>query len=228
MERGVAVVDTKLPGWGQVLIDRIRTVTDKPVVTIINTHTHGDHVGSNEFFPRHGQHRRPRQHQDQHGRHAQLPRAEREVSAEADLRRSSDPRVGRRPHGPVLLRRRAHQRRRLHRLPSARRAADGGHVSLAGRAVSRHEQRRQRCGASRHAVEADHRCRGDRHRGARTHSGHDVGQPAGVPAIHPPTCSPRFDRPSARGRAPTRRLERSTCRPATRSTTRPASRRRSG
>ena len=51
MEGGVAVVDTKLPGWGQVLLDRIRTVTDKPIVTIINTHTHGDHVGSNEFFP---------------------------------------------------------------------------------------------------------------------------------------------------------------------------------
>ena len=45
------MVDTKLPGWGQVLLDRIRSVTDKPVVTIINTHTHGDHVGSNGFFP---------------------------------------------------------------------------------------------------------------------------------------------------------------------------------
>jgi glyoxylase-like metal-dependent hydrolase (beta-lactamase superfamily II) len=51
MERGVAIVDTKLPGWGQVLLDRIRTVTDKPIVTIVNTHTHGDHVGSNGFFP---------------------------------------------------------------------------------------------------------------------------------------------------------------------------------
>ncbi len=51
MDEGVAIVDTKLPGWGQVILDRIRTVTDKPVVTIINTHTHGDHVGSNEFFP---------------------------------------------------------------------------------------------------------------------------------------------------------------------------------
>ena len=51
MDRGVAVVDTKLPGWGPVLLDRIRSVTDKPVVTIINTHTHGDHVGSNGFFP---------------------------------------------------------------------------------------------------------------------------------------------------------------------------------
>ena len=33
------------------ILERIRSVTDKPVVTIINTHTHGDHVGSNEFFP---------------------------------------------------------------------------------------------------------------------------------------------------------------------------------
>jgi glyoxylase-like metal-dependent hydrolase (beta-lactamase superfamily II) len=49
-ERGVVVVDTKLAGWGQVLLDRIKTVTDKPVTTVINTHTHGDHVGSNEFF----------------------------------------------------------------------------------------------------------------------------------------------------------------------------------
>ncbi len=51
MDEGVAVVDTKLPGWGQVLLDRIREVTDKPVVRIVNTHTHGDHVGSNSFFP---------------------------------------------------------------------------------------------------------------------------------------------------------------------------------
>ena len=51
MEDGVAIVDSKLPGWGQVILDRIRTVTDKPVTTIINTHTHGDHVGSNDFFP---------------------------------------------------------------------------------------------------------------------------------------------------------------------------------
>jgi glyoxylase-like metal-dependent hydrolase (beta-lactamase superfamily II) len=48
---GVVVVDTKLAGWGQAILDKIRTVTDKPVTHIINTHTHGDHVGSNEFFP---------------------------------------------------------------------------------------------------------------------------------------------------------------------------------
>jgi cyclase len=47
---GVVIVDTKLPGWGQTIIDRIKTVTDKPITTIINTHTHGDHTGSNAFF----------------------------------------------------------------------------------------------------------------------------------------------------------------------------------
>ncbi len=49
-ERGVVLVDTKLPGWGQPILDRIKTVTDKPITTIINTHTHGDHTGSNDFF----------------------------------------------------------------------------------------------------------------------------------------------------------------------------------
>src|SRR5437773_1643458 len=46
----VVLVDTKLPGWGPTLMQRIKTVTNKPVTTIINTHTHGDHTGNNEFF----------------------------------------------------------------------------------------------------------------------------------------------------------------------------------
>lgn len=49
-DAGVVIVDTKLAGWGQVILDRIRTVTNKPITTIINTHSHGDHTGSNEFF----------------------------------------------------------------------------------------------------------------------------------------------------------------------------------
>src|SRR6059036_2032288 len=49
-DAGVVVVDTKLPGWGPTLLERIKTVTNKPVTTIINTHTHGDHTGSNESF----------------------------------------------------------------------------------------------------------------------------------------------------------------------------------
>ncbi len=49
--KGVVVVDTKLAGWGQPILDQIKTVTDKPVTMIINTHTHGDHVGGNWEFP---------------------------------------------------------------------------------------------------------------------------------------------------------------------------------
>lgn len=50
-ETGVVLVDTKLPGWGQPILDKVRTVTDHPVTMIINTHAHPDHVRSNEFFP---------------------------------------------------------------------------------------------------------------------------------------------------------------------------------
>ena len=38
---GVVVVDTKNPGWGQPILDKIKELTPKPVMTIINTHTHG-------------------------------------------------------------------------------------------------------------------------------------------------------------------------------------------
>ena len=48
---GVTVVDTKIPGWGQPLIAKIKEITPKPVVRIINTHTHYDHVGGNVDFP---------------------------------------------------------------------------------------------------------------------------------------------------------------------------------
>jgi glyoxylase-like metal-dependent hydrolase (beta-lactamase superfamily II) len=49
--KGVIVVDTKNPGWGQPLLDAIRKVTDRPVMLIVNTHTHGDHVSGNVEFP---------------------------------------------------------------------------------------------------------------------------------------------------------------------------------
>ncbi len=49
--KGVVLVDTKLANNGQAILDQVKTVTDKPVTHIINTHTHGDHTGSNDFFP---------------------------------------------------------------------------------------------------------------------------------------------------------------------------------
>jgi len=47
---GVTLVDDKLAGWGQAVLDKVKSVTDKPITRIINTHTHGDHTGNNGFF----------------------------------------------------------------------------------------------------------------------------------------------------------------------------------
>jgi glyoxylase-like metal-dependent hydrolase (beta-lactamase superfamily II) len=49
-EQGVVVVDTKLPNNGPGILEKIKSVTPKPVQMVINTHTHGDHVGSNSAF----------------------------------------------------------------------------------------------------------------------------------------------------------------------------------
>ncbi|HKF68633.1 MAG TPA: MBL fold metallo-hydrolase, partial [Vicinamibacterales bacterium] len=49
-DSGVTIVDAKLPGFGPTIVERVKSVTNKPITRIINTHTHGDHTGSNEFF----------------------------------------------------------------------------------------------------------------------------------------------------------------------------------
>ena len=48
---GVVVVDAKNPGWGQLILDKVKELTPKPITLIINTHTHGDHVSGNVEFP---------------------------------------------------------------------------------------------------------------------------------------------------------------------------------
>src|SRR5688500_9534729 len=48
---GVVLVDTKLANNGEAILKQVRTVTDLPVTMIINTHSHPDHNGSNDYFP---------------------------------------------------------------------------------------------------------------------------------------------------------------------------------
>ena len=48
---GVVLVDTKVAGWGQPLLDAVGALTSNPVTTIINTHAHFDHVSGNVEFP---------------------------------------------------------------------------------------------------------------------------------------------------------------------------------
>ena len=50
---GVVLVDTKMPGNGPAIESEVRKVTDKPIKLIINTHSHPDHVGSNDYFREH-------------------------------------------------------------------------------------------------------------------------------------------------------------------------------
>jgi glyoxylase-like metal-dependent hydrolase (beta-lactamase superfamily II) len=49
---GVVLIDTKYGGYGKAILDQIKSVTSKPITTIINTHTHADHTGGNGEFPR--------------------------------------------------------------------------------------------------------------------------------------------------------------------------------
>jgi glyoxylase-like metal-dependent hydrolase (beta-lactamase superfamily II) len=48
---GIVVVDAKNPGWGKPILDKIKELSPKPITTLINTHTHGDHVSGNVDFP---------------------------------------------------------------------------------------------------------------------------------------------------------------------------------
>lgn len=48
---GVVLVDTKLANNGEAIMAQVRSVSDQPVSVIINTHSHPDHIGSNDYFP---------------------------------------------------------------------------------------------------------------------------------------------------------------------------------
>ncbi len=48
---GVTLVDTKNPGWGAPLLEKVKSLTDKPVTMVINTHTHYDHNSGNVEMP---------------------------------------------------------------------------------------------------------------------------------------------------------------------------------
>jgi cyclase len=49
---GVIVVDDHVsPAAAWVLVDEIKTLTNKPIRTVINTHFHFDHAHGNQIFP---------------------------------------------------------------------------------------------------------------------------------------------------------------------------------
>jgi cyclase len=50
-DEGVVVVDVKFDRNYDDLMAKVRSVTDKPIKYVINTHSHGDHTGGNPKFP---------------------------------------------------------------------------------------------------------------------------------------------------------------------------------
>ena len=47
---GIVLVDTKLANNGEAILRQVRTVSGRAVSMIINTHSHPDHIGSNDYF----------------------------------------------------------------------------------------------------------------------------------------------------------------------------------
>ena len=47
---GVVLVDTKLANNGEAILSQVRSVSGRAVTMIINTHSHPDHIGSNDYF----------------------------------------------------------------------------------------------------------------------------------------------------------------------------------
>ena len=134
-DTGVVVVDTKLAGYGPDILAKIRKVTDKPVTTIINTHTHGDHTGSNEGFPATVD---IVAHENTKANMAKMDAFKGDKAQFLPKRTYKDKLSlgsGKDRDRPVLLRRRPHQRRHVGRLSGAARAADRRHVRVEGRAA---------------------------------------------------------------------------------------------
>ena len=72
---GVLLVDTGLAANAEKVVAAIRTLTNKPIRYIVNTHVHPDHVGGNDYDREAGQHDRGRQRGRRGGRGCRYHRA---------------------------------------------------------------------------------------------------------------------------------------------------------
>lgn len=52
-DNGVLVIDTKMSKESvKETIEEIKKISDKPILYLVNTHSDGDHIGGNQFFPK--------------------------------------------------------------------------------------------------------------------------------------------------------------------------------
>ena len=105
-------------------MNQVRTVSDRPVSMIINTHPHPDHIGSNDYFAAAVEvvtHENTRKWMAANPQVSANP----VVMPDPDLHRHADDRPRQGPDRPPLLRGRPYQRRRLRGLPAVRAMAAG-------------------------------------------------------------------------------------------------------
>ena len=178
---GVVVVDAKNPGWGKPILDKIKELTPKPVTTLINTHTHGDHVSGNVEFPAtvdfvaQENTKANMEKMPIFKEHNGAGMAKRTFKDKMTIGKGAD------QIDLVLLRPRPHQRRRVGRLPGAARRARGRHLRRQVGAAHRRGQRRQHAGHLRDADEGVQRHQERGHDHQRPHAGaDDLGRPEGV------------------------------------------------
>ena len=156
---GVALVDTKINGYGQDIIARVGELTDKPITT--------RHQHPHPLRPQRRQHRAARHRELRGAREHPGPDVTRHLPAGDQLRRLQGRERGlpaqdrllrahvalqrRGPHRPLSLRPRPHRRRHVRGLPGRAHHAHRRHVPAQGAAVHRRRQRQRQ----RHRVRRD-------------------------------------------------------------------------
>jgi len=180
-DAGVTLVDTKLAGWGPTLLERVKSVTNKPVTTIITTHTHGDHTGNNDAFGKvevvaHENTRANMTKMDAFkGKEQFLPG--KTYTDKLTLGKGKD-QIDLYYFGP------AHTNGDTVIVYGAASAPHGRHVRVEGRPALRPQQRRQLRGLSQDARQRGRRGEEHRHRDPRPLADDDDAGCAGVSAVH--------------------------------------------
>jgi glyoxylase-like metal-dependent hydrolase (beta-lactamase superfamily II) len=170
-DSGVTLVDTKLPGFGPTIVDRVKSVTNKPITRIINTHTHGDHTGGNPFFGG------KVETIVQENTKANMAKMDDFKGANASLLPGKTYKdkltigAGKDRHRSLLLRPRPYERRHLRGVPRAAHDARGRHIRVEGAVVHRSRQRRQRGGAAEDAGQGGRHGQERGHHHQRPHPG---------------------------------------------------------
>ena len=204
-DAGVTLVDTKLAGWGPTILERVKSVTSKPITRVINTHTHGDHTGSNEFF---GATVESVVHENTKTNMAKMDEFKgakakflpnKTYKDKLTLGSGKD-QIDLYHFGPGHT-----ERRYVRRLHGAAHRAHRRHVRVEGAALHRSRQRRLGGGTSKDADQVARLGEERGHRHQRPHPGVDLERPPAISATSTPISSPTRSGPSRRARASIRR-----------------------